>query len=97
MKISPAFLKMNSTTDIYSECSKIFGTTISRARFCLNVSQKITVYWCDWFYFPVRLKLLLKRETRTPCTDCLKKDTVSLFRYVQAEDCNTRLHETLST
>ena len=30
LKNYPALLKMNSTTDIYSEFSKIFRTTISR-------------------------------------------------------------------
>ena len=30
LKTSPAFLKMNSTTEIYSELSKIFRATISR-------------------------------------------------------------------
>ena len=30
LKISPAFLKINSTTDIYSEFWNIFSTTISR-------------------------------------------------------------------
>ena len=55
-EIKPSYqvLSLNSTTDIYSKFSKIFGTTISRGCFCLNVSQEITVYWCDWFYFPVR-------------------------------------------
>ena len=53
----------------------------------------------DWF----SEKFLVKRGTRTPCTACLKKDTISLYTqrqfvmYIQAEDCNTRLHETLST
>ena len=60
LKNYPTLLKMNSTTDIYSEFSKIFRTTISRGGrggggcFCLNISQEITVYSCDWFYFPVR-------------------------------------------
>ena len=54
LKTSPAFLKMNSTSDIYSESSKIFRTTISKGRFWLNISQEITFYWWDWFYFPVR-------------------------------------------
>ena len=53
-KTSLAFLNMNSTTDIYSEFRKTFRATICKERFCLNVSQEIIVYWCDWFYFPVR-------------------------------------------
>ena len=53
-KTFPAFLKMNSTIDIYYEFSTIFRATISMANFCLNTSQEITVYWCRWFYFPVR-------------------------------------------
>ena len=53
-KTFPAFLKMNSTTDIYYEFSTIFRATISMENFCLNTSQEITVYWCHWFYFPVR-------------------------------------------
>ena len=90
LKTSPAFRKMNSTTDIYSEFSKIFRTTISRGRFCLNTSQEITIYWCDWFYFPVRpiwhskerfsAKFLVKGGTRTPCTACLKKRCYSIVR-----------------
>ena len=39
--------------DIYSEFSKIFRATISRQHFCLSILQEITVYWSDWFYFPV--------------------------------------------
>ena len=104
LKTSPAFLKMNSTTNIYSKFSKISRATISRGRFCLNISQEITVYWCDWFYFPVRpiwhskecfsAKFLVKRGTRTPCTACQKKRRhyfivhIASVRYVQAEDCN---------
>ena len=38
----------------FSEFSKIFKATTSRGRFCLSILQEITVYWCDWFYFPVR-------------------------------------------
>ena len=33
LKTSPAFLKMNSTTDIYSEFSGISRATISRSAF----------------------------------------------------------------
>ena len=51
LKTFPAFFKMNSTSDFYSEFSKIFRATISRGCFCLSVSQEITVYWCEWFYF----------------------------------------------
>ena len=43
-------------SDIYSEFRKIFRITISRGRFCLIILQEITVYWCDWFYFPVTSK-----------------------------------------
>ena len=47
-------------------------------------------------------KFLVKRGTRTYCTACLKKRYYFIVRtlpvrYVQVEDCNTRLHETLST
>ena len=90
LKSFPAFLKMNTTSDIYSEFIKIFRVTISRGSFCLSISQEITVYWCDWFYFPVRsiwrskewfsAKFLVRRGTRTPCTACLKKDTIPLYR-----------------
>ena len=69
--------------------SKIFRTTTSRGCFCLNTLQLITVYCCDWFYFPVRpiwhskecfsAKFLMKRGTRTPCTAYLKKDTIPLY------------------
>ena len=89
LKTSPAFLKMNYTSGIYWEFGKLFGTTISRGRFCLNVPQEITVYCFDWFCFSLRpighskdyfsAKLLVKRGTRTPCTDCLKKDTIPLY------------------
>ena len=61
LKTFSAFLKMNSTTDIYSEFSKIFTATISRRHFCFNISQEITVYWCDWFYFPARQILTIER------------------------------------
>ena len=44
LKISANFLLMKSITDIYSEFSKIFRSTISRVRFCLNISWEITVY-----------------------------------------------------
>ena len=44
---------MKLTSDIYSGFSKIFRATVSRGRFCVSVSQEITVYWCDWFYFTV--------------------------------------------
>ena len=101
---------MNSTTDIYSEFSKIFRVTISRGCFCRNIPQQITVYCCDWIYFSVipiwhskecfSAKFLVKRGTRTPCTACLRKRYYSFVRiasvrYVQ--DYNTPLHETLST
>ena len=89
LKTFPAFLKMKSTTDIYSEFSKFFRATISRWRFCLNILQEITVYWCDWFYFPVTsiwhwkeclsAKSLVRRGTRTPSTACLKNDTIPLY------------------
>ena len=61
LKTSPVFLKMNSTTDIYSKFSKIFRATISRWRFCLNILLEITVYWCNSFYFPIRPNLALER------------------------------------
>ena len=80
---------MSPTIELYSELIKIFRTTIFRGRFCLNTSQEITLYWCDWFYFPVSpiwhskecflAKFLVKRGTRTPCTTCLKKDTIPLY------------------
>ena len=54
LKTSPDFLKINSATDIYSVFSKIFRETISRGRCYLNILQEVTVYWCHWFYFPVR-------------------------------------------
>ena len=55
LKTSPDLkMKMNSATDIYSVFSKIFRETISRGRCYLNILQEITVYWCHWFYFPVR-------------------------------------------
>ena len=106
----PAFLKMNSTTDIYSKFSKIFRATISRGRFCLNVLQEITVYWCNWFYFPVRSiwhlkewfsgKCLVRRGTRTPCTACLKRIlfhcTIIHIASVDCVQAEDRLHETLS-
>ena len=89
LKTSPDFLKLTSTTDIYSEFSKIFTATIFSGDVCLNFSQEITVYWCDWFYFCVRpiwpskecfsAKVLVKRGTRTPCNACLKNDTISLY------------------
>ena len=93
LKTSPAFLKMNFTTDIYFEFSKIFRTATSRGRSCLNTSEEIPAYWCDWFYFPVKpiwhskecfsAKFLVKRWTKTPCTACLKKDTIPLYAYRQ--------------
>ena len=106
----PAFLKMNSTTDIYSKFSKIFRATISRGCFCLNVLQEITVYWCNWFYFPVRSiwhlkewfsgKCLVRRGTRTPCTACLKRIlfhcTIIHIASVDCVQAEDRLHETLS-
>ena len=88
VEVFPAFLKMNSTSDIYCGFSKIIRATTSRGRFCLNISQETTVYWSDWFYFPVRsiwhskewfsVKFLVRRGTRRPCTVCLKKDIVPL-------------------
>ena len=53
LKFFPAFLRMKLTSDIYSGFSKIFRATVSRGRFCVIMSQEITVYWCDWFYFTV--------------------------------------------
>ena len=106
-KTSPAFLEMNSTTDIYYEFSKIFRATISKGYLCWNISQEITVYWCDWFHFLVRSmwhpkecfseKFLVKRATKTSCTACLKKRYYSIvrrtsLRYVQDKDCKTRLY-----
>ena len=89
LKSFPAFLMMNSTSGIYSEFSKICRATIYRGRFCLSISQEVTVYWCDWFYFPVRsiwhskewfsAKVLVWRGTRASCTTCLKKDTIPLY------------------
>ena len=89
VEVFPAFLKMNSTSDIYCGFSKIFRATTSRGRFCLTISQETTVYWCDWFCFPVRLiwhskelfslKFLVRCGTRTHCTFCLKKDTIPLY------------------
>ena len=85
----PVFLKMNSTSDIHSELNKIFRATISRGSFCLGISQEIIVYWCDWFYFPMRsighskewfsVKFLVRCGTGTACTACLKKDTIPLY------------------
>ena len=46
-------LTKNFTEKHYFECH-IELTGISRGRFCLRISQEITVYWCDWVYFPVR-------------------------------------------
>ena len=40
--ISTAFLKMISTTDIYSESCKAFWTTISREALSFKLSQGIT-------------------------------------------------------
>ena len=83
------FLNMNSTTDIYFEFRKTFRATISTERFCLNISLEIIVYWCDWFYFPVRptwhskecfsTKFLVKHGTATLCIACLKKDIIPLY------------------
>ena len=83
LKSFPAFLKMNSTSGIYSEFSKICRATIYRGRFCLSISQEVTVYSCDWFYFPVRSiwhskewfpsKFLVRRGTRTTCTAVWKR------------------------
>ena len=107
LKSFPAFLKMNSTSGIYSEFSKICRATIYRGRFCLSISQEVTVYWCDWFYFPVRsiwhskewfsAKVLVRRGTRTSEKGYYSIVRIASVRYVQAEDCNTRLNETLST
>ena len=111
LKFFSAFLKMNSTSDIYSEFSKIFRATISRGRFCLSISQEITVYWCDWFYFPVRsiwhskgvFGEIFSEAWDQNTLPCLSEKgyhsivCIASVRYVQAEDCNTRLHETLST
>ena len=54
LKTFPAFLKMNSNSDISSEFGKIFRATIPTERFCLSILQEITVYLCHWFHFPVR-------------------------------------------
>ena len=102
LKFFPAFLKMNSTSDIYSEFSKIFRAAISRGRFCLSILQEITVYWCDWFYFPVRLIWVVFSEVLNEAWDqntlhCLSKKgyysivCISSVCYVQAEDCKVKL------
>ena len=116
LKSFPAFLKMNSTSDIYSEFSKIFGATISRRRFYLSISQEITVYWCDWVLLSCEINMTLEKEVFSEvfrevfseawdqnALHCLSEKgyysivCIASVRYVQAEDCNTRLHETLST
>ena len=116
LKPFPAFLKMNSTSDIYSEFSKIFGATISRRRFYLSISQEITVYWCDWVLLSCEINMTLEKEVFSEvfrevfseawdqnALHCLSEKgyysivCIASVRYVQAEDCNTRLHETLST
>ena len=89
VEVFPAFLKMNLTSDIYSGFSKIFRATTSRGCFFLSVSQETTLYWCDWFYFPVRsiwhskewfsVKFLVRLGTRTICSVCLKKDHIPLY------------------
>ena len=80
---------MNLTSDIYSEFSKILGAIISWGRFCLSISQEITLYWCDLFYFSERsiwhskewfsVKFLVRRGTRNHCTAYLKKHTIPLY------------------
>ena len=103
LKSFPAFLKMNSTSDIYSEFSKIFRATISRRRFCLSISQEITVYWFDWFYFPLLFSEVFSEVWDQNTLQCLSEKGyysivhIASVLYVQAEDCNTRLHQTLST
>ena len=89
VEVFPAFLKMNLTSDIYSGFSKIFRATTSRGCFFLSVSQETTLYWCDWFYFPLRsiwhskewfsVKFLVRLGTRTICSVCLKKDHIPLY------------------
>ena len=78
-----SFSKMNSTSDIYSKFGNIFRSTISRGHFYLSILQEMTVYWCDWYYFPVRsifsAKDLVRQGTRIPCTTCLKKDAIPLY------------------
>ena len=93
-KTSPAFMKMNSIANIYSEFSKIFRATNSRGCFCLNVSQEITVYWCHWFYFPARIIWhsnkwffveIFSEAWNQNTLHCLyeKKDTIPLYAQCQ--------------
>ena len=103
LKTFPAFLKMNSTSDIYSKFSKIVGATISRRQFCLSISQEITVYWCDWTLERVAFSEIFSEARDQNNLHCLSEKgyysivRIALVRYVHAGDYKTRLHETLST
>ena len=107
-----AFLKINSTTDIYSESYKTFWATFSRIHFCFNISQGITVFtnrffllFCETilitrksvfrrnFQWSVGPKHLALTVWKRYCTIV----RIASACYVQAEDCNACLHETLST
>ena len=103
LKTFLAFLKMNSTSDIYSKFSKIVGATISRRHFCLSISQEITVYWCDWTLERVAFSEIFSEAWDQNNLHCQSEKgyysivRIALVRYVQAGDYKTRLHETLST
>ena len=83
LKTTLAFLKMSWTTDIYSEFSEIFRTTISRgvlllkyfaADYCLLV-WLVTNLTLERVFFG---EIFSETWTRTPCTAYLIKDTIPL-------------------
>ena len=110
--IFATFLKMNYITDIYLESCKTFWTTILRKWFFFNISEGSTVFtnrlvlfFCDTNLTTRKSVFWQNFQWRVGAEHLVLtawKRYYSIVRivsvcYVEAEDCNACLHETLST
>ena len=113
LKISPALLKIKSTTE--TQFSKTFGTTISigtgeallfkypTGDYCLLVQLVLLFCKINLTFEKVFLGKIFSEAWDQSALHCLPEKRyfsivrIASIRYLQAENCNTRLHESMST